>query len=130
MDAISNALSGLRAASNRIAGVASNIANAGDVGAPTPSSAGDTAYQPVDTVEISTSSGGTDTSYRPSSPVTRPAYSPDSAVADATGMVAEPAVDMTQQTFDLIDAREAYKANLKTMQAANQMQRSLLDVVA
>jgi len=130
MDAISNALSGLRAASNRITGIASNIANAGDLGAPTPTSAGDTAYQPIDTVQLSTSSGGADTSYRPSSPATRPAYSPDSSVADASGMVAAPAVDMTQQTLDLMDAREAYKANVKTMQAADQMQRSLLDVFA
>jgi flagellar basal-body rod protein FlgC len=130
MDAISNALSGLHAASKRIAGVASNIANAGDVGKLAPGPGDTPPYQPVDTVQTSAPSGGTEASYRPSSPGNRPAYSPDSPLADENGLVAEPAVDVASQMIDLIDAREAYKANLKMIQIADQMQRSLLQVVA
>jgi flagellar basal-body rod protein FlgC len=130
VNAISSALAGLQAASARFDGASRNIANAGDEG-PLAPEAGDTpAYSRIDSVETTGPAGTPVVSYRPASPGTRPAYDPNSPSADANGLVAEPDVDLTHEIVDAIDAREAYKANLKTLEIANQMQRSLLEVLA
>jgi flagellar basal-body rod protein FlgC len=129
-NAISNALSGMAAAAQRIAGVASNIANAGDLGPLAPAPGERPAYHPVDTVQVSVPGGGTEARGEPVSPATTPAYAPSSPVADKDGMVAAPNVDIAGQMIELISARDAYKANMKTIQVASEMQRRLLDVVS
>jgi flagellar basal-body rod protein FlgC len=134
-NAIFIALSGMAAAARRIAGVASNIANAGDLGPLAPAPGERPAYQPVDTVQVSLPDGGTEALTQPVSPATTPAYAPGSPVANQDGankdgLVAAPNVDIAGQMIELISAREAYKANLKTVQVADDMQRRLLDVVS
>jgi flagellar basal-body rod protein FlgC len=130
VSAISTAVTGLLAAGKRLAGIASNIANAGDEGPLVPASGDRPAYQPVDTVQTSLPSGGTEANYRPVSPPTVPVADPDSPVADGNGLVAAPNVDMAGQMIDMLNARETYLANLKTVEIASRMQRSLLDTVA
>jgi flagellar basal-body rod protein FlgC len=128
-DAISTALSGLLAAQKRIAGVASNIANAGDISPVVPQPGRAQAYQPVTTVQTTTAIGGTVATYQPVTPASQLAFVPDSPEADSNGLVNVPNVDIAGQAFDLITAKEAYKANLKTVQTAEAMSDSLLKIV-
>jgi flagellar basal-body rod protein FlgC len=125
-------VSGLAAAVRRIDAAASNIANAQSAGAPSPDgSQGVTgAYQPVDVVQSPAAGGGTVATYRPVAPATRPSYEPDSPVAGADGIVAEPNVDVTSQTTDLLMARQSYEANLKVIETANRMQDKALRIIA
>jgi len=129
-DAISAAVSGLAAASKRIAGVADNLANAGDTSALVPQPGQPPAYQPVDTVQTTTPSGGTVATYRPVTPASVPSYHPDSPLANDQGLVNTPNVDTAAQLVDLISAKEAYAANLKTVQVSQSLDQSLLKVFA
>jgi flagellar basal-body rod protein FlgC len=129
-DAFAIALSGFNAAGQRIAGIASNIANAGSVGPLKPSPGGPQAYQPVDVVQITAPGGGTEAEVQPVSPATQPSYDPNSPYADQQGLVAAPNVDLADQAVQLLEAREAGLANLKTMKVAGEMQQSIIDLIA
>jgi flagellar basal-body rod protein FlgC len=128
--AISSALSGLAAATQRITGVASNVANAGDTSRLVPEPGDPPAFQPVETVQSALVGGGTVASFRPASPASVASYDPNSPFADANGLVATPNVDLTGQAVDLISASEAYKANLKVLQIAESLEDSLLKILA
>jgi flagellar basal-body rod protein FlgC len=129
-DALSVAVSGLAAASTRISGVASNLANADDTSALAPKPDQPPAYQPVDTVQTTTPTGGTVATYRPVTPASVPAYEPDSPLANDQGLVNKPNVDTAGQLVDLITAKAAYEANLKTVQVSENLDRSLLKILA
>ena len=124
-------LSGLAASVRRVDAAASNIANAQSAGTlSSPGGASATAaYQPVDVVQSPAAGGGTVAAYRPVVPATRPSYEPDSPVADAGGMVAEPNVDVSAQMTDILAARRSYEANLKVIEAAGRMQDEALRIV-
>ena len=63
-------------------------------------------------------------------PASLPSVQPESPLADADGLVATPNVDLTGQAVDLITARAAYLANLKTLKVAESLEDSLLKILA
>ncbi len=140
--AISTAASGLMAASAMLGASASNVANARTRGAvpstpPTqPVSSGASSgqpgvYQALTTVRTALpGSQGVATSFAPRLPSYGLEYEPDAPFANAQGMVAAPNVDPVTEAVDQIEARRSFEANLATMRAAGEMERSLLDVVA
>jgi flagellar basal-body rod protein FlgC len=128
--AISNALSGLAAAAQRLAGVARNVANAGDTSRLAAQPGDPPAFQPTTTVQSALASGGTVASARPVTPAALPSFQPRSPLAGEDGLVATPNVDLTGQAIDLIAAREAYLANLKTLKVAEGLEDSLLKILA
>jgi flagellar basal-body rod protein FlgC len=131
--AISSAASGMQAQQTRLAGVASNVANARTVGATAARTAQDPqapqAYQPVQTVQQSAVGGGTRASLALIDPATMAQYQPDSAAADADGMVEAPLVDPVEQTVERLRAGQAYKAGASVVRTADSMLGSLLDAV-
>lgn len=121
--ALSSALSGLNAASQRANAAASNIANAGVTGA-RPGTEGPAPYTPLDVVQ--TSNGhGTEASTVKRDPATVTQYQPDAHYADKQGYVAAPNVDDAREIVDLKQAANAYKANAAVIRTQNDMQKEL-----
>lgn len=140
MSVSSIALSGLLAQAQRIAGSASNVANARTTGA-RPDPAGvipenqPAPYRPVDTVQQSVVGAdgqglGTSTTYQPRRPATVAEYSPDSAFADKNGLVDAPNVDLASEAIDQTIALRAYQANLKAFETADEMTREALNLTS
>lgn len=128
----STALSGMNAATTKILNAARNIANISSSGK-LPSKTGETttAFAPQDVVTLSAATGnnalGVTTTTVPRTPSYRPAYDPSSPNADAQGLVAEPAIDITREITDSLTAEIAYKASVKVIEAEKKNEESLLD---
>ncbi len=123
--AISNALTGLFAASKRVEASASNIANATSAGSLDPGSP----YQPYEaltTIQTANGSGGTQATNIPKSPGIVNAYAPDSPFANSDGLVGVPNTDLAEDAVNLKIAEISYKANLKVLKVANEMSDALL----
>jgi flagellar basal-body rod protein FlgC len=118
---ISNALSGLNAAWQRLEVSAANVANADSVGA-LPGSASDSgapqAYTPFRVVQEPLPSGGTFTTIVPIDPRLVRRIVPDSPAANPDGIVATPDVDLVSEGIEQLAATNAYEANLRILQAA------------
>ena len=127
---LNNALSGLTAASQRLAAAASNIANAQDTAPLSPQPGQPTAYQPIETVQSTRPGGGTVATYRPITPASQSIYDPNSPFADANGLVAQANVDTAQELVQTIIAKEAYAANAQVVKTADQLQKSTLNIFA
>ncbi len=137
-DAITIALSGLRAQTQRLGATASNIANATTSGAVPGSDApaGSPAlYRPlrVDQTAIFTADGqGAGVRAEVSADedgITR-VYDPDSSFADSEGFVAVPQIELTEEITNLLVAKTAYKANLSVIKTEKELQDQLLDTLA
>jgi flagellar basal-body rod protein FlgC len=133
MNAFSIAASGMAAASLRLAVSANNVANAETAG-PLPDATGAAAsYAPayaaerIDQVDIS--GGGVSARVSTASPGTVAAYDPTAPYADAKGMVAAPNVDLSGEVVQQLVAKYSFAANAGVMRVADQMMKSLLDVV-
>lgn len=138
--AIQTAVSGLQASAKRVQASASNIANARDsirmsdaridpVQAPPPANGngGGSVYEPVTVQQESVEGGGTRASYVPINPPHVAVYAPDDPKANADGMVARPNVDYATEMVNMMQAKTAYSANVKTIQTENEMIGALLD---
>lgn len=125
--AISTALSGLQAASQRVQASANNIANALDEGALDSASANQP-YQAQTTVQTANADGGVTATTIPKSPGIVNAYSPDSPFANAQGEVGVPNVDLAEEAVNLKLAQISYKANIATVKTANEMSDALLNI--
>ena len=53
-------------------------------------------------------------------------YDPDNPLADADGMVQQPAVDLAREMSNLIVANRSYQANLRTVETAREAYQSAL----
>jgi len=131
--AIQIALSGMYAASRRVDASAANIANATTAGA-LDSSNGPAPYQPVTTVQTSiTGEDGNPLGVRsdtiPSGRAFVPVYAPDSPFANADGLIGAPDIDLATEIVNMQVGSATYKANIKTIQVASDMQAELLDMV-
>lgn len=127
--AISSALSGLAAATKRVAAAASNIANIGTTGSLEPG--GRAPYTPLDVQLTSQAAGGAlpggvSASFVPRDPASIPVYDPNSPFANAEGLVATPNVDLAVEAVNLKAAEIAYKANLASIKTADAMTDELL----
>ncbi len=155
MSAVNIATSGLDAAIQQLNVTASNIANSQTTGALTtssttpgssalgasapaaaaPSPTGSTvaaplAYQPLQLVQYSNADvagGGVSTSVQTSSPAAYAAYAPSAAYANANGQVAAPNIDLPAQIANQASALIQFQANLKTIQASDQLQESVIN---
>lgn len=132
INAIQIALSGLNAASNAANVAASNIANVTTTGK-LDNQGGSSAYQPQVSVNTALTGPegeglGVTATTIPSTRPAVPTYSPNSPDANADGLVATPDVDLGEQIVNLQLANTAYKANVKTAQAASDMDKDLLAI--
>ncbi|MBL8712577.1 MAG: flagellar biosynthesis protein FlgC [Alphaproteobacteria bacterium] len=132
-DALSIALSGLRAQTTRLAATASNIANAstsGTVPNADPSAPASTLYTPVTVDFSSQAGGGVSAQVRPDPNAYSVIYDPSSGYANADGLVAVPDVDLAQEAVNLLETKALYKANLSVIKTQDEMLGDLLDTIA
>ena len=138
---LSIATSGMTAASTRLDVAASNIANSltdGPLPTATPTTTGGAntpnPYTPLAFNQVDMTSGaqpsGTFGTVSPVSPSFVPAYDPTSSFANQSGFVAEPNVDLVNETMQLAISKYAFTANAKVAQTEAQMTKSLLDVLS
>ncbi len=131
MSIYSIALSGLDAASRRLEVSASNVANidsdgtvpdpkTGAFGTPAP-------YQPLDVAQEPLVSGGTVANVTSRTPAYTVQYSPGAPYADQNGLVGAPNVDLATEAVNQIAAVNAYRANLRVLQVADEIDRETID---
>jgi len=134
LDGISNALSGVVAASSRLTASANNIANSDSResiplggligGAAEPRQA----YEPVRVEQSSKAEGGTGASERHVSPPYVPVFDTTSSLANDQGLVAAPNVDLAGELTELESASRAFEINLQTVQSMSDLVRKLYDL--
>jgi flagellar basal-body rod protein FlgC len=117
--ALHNAVSGLRAASKRLEVSASNTVNTQSEN-----------YTPGRVVQTALASGGTRAEAVPVSPPTVPVYDPQSPTADADGIVQRPNVALESEMVEQMLAQRAFEANLRTIETADRMTKTVLDILA
>lgn len=127
MDVIGSAISGLNAASKRLQASASNIANIQSTSRLENGVAVNEPYQPVGVNLQSASTGGVISNIQPLNIPPVQAFDPDSAFADEEGFVSLPDVNVGEEAINQILARNEYKANLRVLEAADDINGSLLD---
>ena len=137
MDVFSIALSGLNAQSRRMTATASNVANAltsGPVPSQDPSAPASGVYKRLQTQLTPVTGGGEGAGVKATITEDPNGYSvvydPNSAFANAEGMIAVPKVDLAQEAVDLISEKIAFKANLSVIKTEEEMLGSLLDIMA
>jgi len=109
------AVSGLRAAAKRLEVSASNVANDRSTG-----------YVPRRVQQTAYAAGGTRAESVPVQPPSVPFVDPNDPDAAAT----RPNVSLEEEIVEQMLARRAYEANLRTVEAADRMTRTLLDTIA
>lgn len=126
-----NSVSGLTAAATRVGVTANNVANVKTVGTPDAENPDDAVYQAQDVQQSSVEpSGGTRAQVVDRQPQGGLlAYDPNSPLANGEGLVEAPNVDLGREITDLIQAESAYKANLKTLQTAEELEREVTDII-
>jgi flagellar basal-body rod protein FlgC len=135
------AASGMRASGVRVAVAADNIANVFSTGRMPNSASGSTTasenphvYRAKDVQQSSVVAGGLGVGtvaiagYK--DPDTVAIYAPDLPFADENGMVAAPNVSLDEEMINLVVAKSSYVANAKTFKAADDMSKTLLDIVS
>ncbi len=131
VDALSIALSGLMAQNQRLATSASNIANAGTMGAlPTPQAPATTVYKPLTVNYTALPGGGVQSTVTANPNGYSPAYDPTNPYANNQGMVAAPNVSISQEMVNLILAKTLYKANIDVIKTQDSMTNNLLNTIA
>ena len=125
MNPVGIAQSGLAAASLKLSASASNLANIDDT-----SSVDAPGYQPLATQTTALPGGGVSAQAVTLKPAAYQAYDPTSPLADVQGMVDKPQIDEIGEIGNQIQASQAYAFQLKTLQAANEEEASLLDMVS
>lgn len=128
MSSFEVSLSGLRAASTRIAVAADNIANQNSTSREENGRVVREPYVPRQVDQVSLSEGGTQALLRDRNPASVPIFDPDDPDADADGTVRAPNVNLETETVNLIAARSAYKANLNAIKIQADVLNSLLDI--
>ena len=117
--ALHNAVSGLKAAARRLEVSADNVVNSRSDG-----------YLPHRVDLVANALGGTRATAVPVTPPSVPFFDPDSPLADADGVAPRPNVSLEGEIVEQMLARHAFEANLRTVETADRMMRSLLDTFA
>ena len=124
------ALSGLNAASTRLNNSANNVAN---VSSTTSRKDGQTVNEPFEPQRINQSSlesGGVRTTQQPVDPASIPVYDPRNVAANEEGITDYPNVNLEEEVVTQQIAKYDYKANLKTLEVADELTKDLLDITA
>jgi flagellar basal-body rod protein FlgC len=124
--AITTALSGLLAASKRVEISANNIANANTAGA-LDEADGPLPYAAQTVVQKTGQNGGVVAEVTAQDPGYSAAYAPNSPLANEEGFVGAPNVNLAEEAVNLKLAEVAYKANIATIQVANELSEELLN---
>jgi flagellar basal-body rod protein FlgC len=127
---INISLSGLEAAGRRIENSAANLANKFSTSTQVNGVTTSDPYLPQDIVQISEAGGGVRAYQRTVSNPTIVQYDPQSEAADEGGFVKLPNVDDAKQLVDQQIATYDFKANLKAIKVAANLEQSLLDIVS
>jgi flagellar basal-body rod protein FlgC len=129
---ITNALSGLNAARERLEVSAANVANVDSDGV-LPGSTSDPAapqvYTPLHVEQQPLVSGGTVATVLPVDPRLVRRFVPDSPAANADGVIASPNVDLVGEGVNQLAATQSYRANLRVLQVAQELQRETAEML-
>ncbi len=135
VNALSIAISGLMAQSQRLSASANNIANALTTGAlPTQQAPASTVYKPLSVSYTALTIGGTGSGVAAS--VTAdpngysPVYDPSSIYANKDGIIAAPNVNLTQESVNILESKTIFKANLSVIKTQDQMLGDLLNIIS
>ncbi len=125
------ALSGLEAATRRLNTTASNIANITTTGSLQEGQ--QQPYTPLTTTQqaVTDSNGnpvGVSSQVVPRNNPFVPAFSPDSPFADENGIIGAPNINLAEEAVNLIVTENIYKANLATLQTAQELSDELLGI--
>ena len=126
MNVIGIAASGLTAATLRLSASAANVANVDSTAPAGDGSDAQVPYTPLQVVQTSLASGGVRAEMRRAPTAGLRAYPPAPVFADP-GIFAETGVDLVTEAIEQISAMNAFKANLATIRAAEQMMQSVFD---
>jgi flagellar basal-body rod protein FlgC len=125
------ALSGLRAQATRLAVSADNVANARSLGAPTDGSAPQPgAFTPKQVAQTSVAGGGVQATVVPVSPPSVASYEPGAPGADENGLVPRPNVSLEREAVEQIVALRAFQANVRVIEAQDELLGDLLSLKA
>ncbi|MFA7277243.1 MAG: flagellar basal body rod C-terminal domain-containing protein [Pseudobdellovibrionaceae bacterium] len=122
---ISTAVSGLTAASRKLAVATENIVNASSVGSLDPNSPNQ-AYAAQTTLAKSVGGGGVQTVTLTREPPFVPSFQPDSPFANEDGLVNAPNVNLDEELVNTKLAEQAYKANAQVIRTTSDMQDVLV----
>ncbi len=123
INAINIALTGLDAATKKLAASASNIANLQTVGSL--DEGGQAPYTPLTTQQTAEENGGVRAQVVARGNAFSPAYSPDSPFANSDGVIGVPNIDLAEEAVNITLAEIQYKANLKSIEAASDLAKEL-----
>ncbi|CCD96007.1 putative flagellar basal-body rod protein (flgC) [Bradyrhizobium sp. ORS 375] len=127
------AVSGMKAASQRLEVSASNVANAMSTGA-LPNADGTLpagapkAYDPLTLVQSDVAGGGTQATIAKASQGTSASYQPSAPFANKDGLVAAPNVDLAQEMISQLVAKYSFAANARVLKASDEMSRTVIDM--
>jgi len=125
---LGTALSGMLAAVRRVGAAAENTANAGNVSRLKPREGDAPAFEPRLVTQSARPGGGVTTGLHRVDPAAITVPDSGSPLADENGLVSLPNVDLGQQRIDALSAQRSFEANLKALQAAQDMQETLLNL--
>jgi flagellar basal-body rod protein FlgC len=129
---LSNAVSGMLAATRRLEVSAANVANVRSDGA-LPDAQGNyspdapRAYTPLRVDQVDLATGGTRAVVSEVSPSYVATFNPSAPYANEDGMVASPNVDLADEMIQQLIASYTYAANARVVTSYNQMVKSLFD---
>ena len=129
ISAFTSAVSGMRAASVRVAVAGENIANLQSSGAIDQATQAYSGYKPKQ-VQQSSGPGGPQTTVTTKSPGFIPVYNPDHPDANADGLIGQPDINLAQNIVDLKIAQNAYEANARVLRTASEMSGALIKALA
>ena len=129
------ALSGMTAATRRLSVSASNVANIASTGALPDASGAVTAgapraYAPLVVIQTASAGGGAATSVATATLSTTAVSDPQAPFANASGLVAAPNVDLSQEMISQMIASYSFAAGAATLKADDRMTKALLDIKA
>jgi flagellar basal-body rod protein FlgC len=132
INVIGIALTGLAAATKKVAASASNIANMQTAGSLEEGK--QAPYTPITTQQatITDQSGnslGVSSQFVPKSNPYYSLYSPDSPFANEEGVIGMPNVDLAEEAVNMMIAEATYKANIATIKTADELTDELLRMV-
>ena len=125
---IQTAVSGLLAQSRAVGNAAGNIANSRTVG-PIPEAGEAPPFQPIDT-EFSSTSGGVQALNVARDPAFSTVFLPDSADANAEGLIAAPNVSLEEELINTQVAALSYKANAAVLRTAADIADETLEILS
>jgi flagellar basal-body rod protein FlgC len=123
---VDSALSGIRAASTRLAVAANNIANKDSTKTNENGQVTDTPYVPKRVDLVSLSNAGVKAQVRDVTPSSVTTPDPDAP----GGTQERPNVDLAKELIEIKMASYDFKANIKTLKVQDNLEKSLLDIVS